>query len=567
MPAPLEHHRTNHRQPAKSVGLVSLSSTARDFDGDRRAAERSAPTASGRGGGLDGKSTEPGPLLSLHPAGDVNGSPRSSSTPHEYGEEDFGFLRSLLQEVGDGSRSSSAQAHSYNAHNSPALREASVAYAPAAASAVAATTIPLPPLGLRTTSPAQSAFQKTAEGPYGSSPTYFAGDDVAASGRRSASQNAMLDKERKSVGAIATTDSAPRAVCEVSAAEKLQAADDVAACIWLADHSLREGLLARMRDTWGAAEVEAAADEAIAAAAERAATAAAALGVAQHQQREQVPRKRFREVLAKKLDATRKAVEAELKAADALSLATEGGTALCGPQPWRGRSALREDVLTRLKDFQMKNLDDPTFGPFARFSTFNCREGLLQRMQCNTAVDGGPAFSSITDIDEARSIPAEKELAGERPATSEPCDCPTGTSHHQDLVDDSVRVDEAGVRAENERMKRDMLERLQANQVIDNGIAGGRKSHGGNLRAGLLESLEATRAAAREELSKGRDGSASGSGGGASSSGQDDRDTERQWEETRRGGATTNAKDSGAGASKKRKRSGSGGRRCRHDGW
>ncbi|CAN0112038.1 unnamed protein product, partial [Laminaria digitata] len=168
----------------------------------------------------------------------------------------------------------------------------------------------------------------------------------------------------------------------------MQAADDVAACIWLAGDRLREALIVRVRDTWRDLEAEIEADAAIHRAASGVATAAAAHAhhhnhhnhhQQQHQQLQQ--RKSFRQRLAVRLETTRKVVEAELRAADEAAAANGDDSVFCDPGRWHGSRILRPDVQAKLESFQDDNLLDPTSGEYARFSTINCREDLLERQR------------------------------------------------------------------------------------------------------------------------------------------------------------------------------------------
>lgn len=158
---------------------------------------------------------------------------------------------------------------------------------------------------------------------------------------------------------------------QVTEEERLEAADDVARCIWLAGDELRDVLLARVWGIWSTVEAE------IAEESSNGRRAGGGQSSSSSPRSSPPARRRFNQVLVERLRATCKAVEAELKAAKAGG----GASALCNPPPqqWRLGAALRRDVLARLDAYQRNNQErcgGQGGGGHGRFSSINCMDDL-----------------------------------------------------------------------------------------------------------------------------------------------------------------------------------------------
>lgn len=359
---------------------------------------------------------------------------------------------------------------------------------------------------------------------------------------------------------------------EVTAEEKLRAADDVAALLWRAGDRLRDRLLARVNDTWAKAEAEL---EAARNAAARGVGAGVGVGgsVARGSGAAgavSLPHasKPFCEVLMERLEATRMVIEAELKAADEAAAATGSSSVLCNGPKWAGSRVLRGDVLDKLKDFQQceRNRQRANITAAAaaavKAEETTRRQDLMDHLERNRqrlylqAIENGiepmQNDNTLTDIDDLT-----KGLLGQIEA--------------------------------NHKAVRDKL-----NPVCHSGS---------ELRESLHARLNATRAAAQEELTAADSAAAvtkvtaaqtaaaveprmpiipeagAGYARGAGSDGGDFTsdgfkfqpsvaDTREQQNSATSGlgeSRTTNGSNTGAG--KKRKRSPGGGRRCKHEGW
>ena len=206
---------------------------------------------------------------------------------HSPGDEDFEFLRNLLQEA---EASSAAAAFSDMRGITPF---------PGAAASVSSPWIPV-----QNHSPAFSSHAGIAP----------AGKELAIQVPRVGSSNFIS----RSAAALQ----------ELVVESKLRAADEVAACIWLAGDRVQASLLTRVMDTWAIMEAEIPANAAI--------------------------DRSFSKLVAERLKATRLAVEAEMRVADKVAVA-RGEMALVEPN-WRGSNILRGDVLTRLEAFRIYNI-------------------------------------------------------------------------------------------------------------------------------------------------------------------------------------------------------------------
>lgn len=458
------------------------------------------------------------PPLNSHPTGAVGNNTGVSGgdtrrlqphdTTHAYGEEDFEFLRNLLQEAGDATPAAS-----------PALQPGELG------EPAAALTGAMAPSPAETLPPPLLPFASTVGGKAGG-----LGASLSASSAPSYIETASAGANEGSGGVGGPS------VHEVTAEEKLQAADDVAACIWLAGDRVRDALLARVRGIWGTVEAEIVADAVVSATASGV-SAAARAAIATQQLQQQPPRKNFRQLLVERLEATRKAVEMELRAADDAA-AAKGECALVDPGRWRGSTAFRGDVLQKLESYQKANL---TGAPVAepRFSTANCRQDLLERLQgtkeavvarVTASTEAACRAVNSTTSTRQRTATAPRELGG----------CLT-----------------AG-----------LLEQLQENHAAaEEELRPSSGESSGDLRESLLEKLECTRVAAEAELLKDskkniRPMSAPASDGAGDCS-SDGLGTQGSNSASSVGENAPTSNKSG----KKRKRSGGGGRRCKHEGW
>lgn len=302
--------------------------------------------------------------------------------PH--GEDDFEFLRTILLDAGSGT--------SQAAHNSalPSLGAAGYipvsAAAAAAHAAVAATDAPFAPMSAAKS----SLFNAVSSSPLGAhhpsppSPSYVGGggggggsDSGSLSFGVAVSGGSGRYGGNQAVEGPGGYHANGAGGYHVTEEERLQAADDVARCIWLAGDELREILLERLFDLWSTVEAEMVsyADGAVAAAGTGGGGGSA-------------PRKSFNEVLVERLQATCQAVEAELKAAKARG----DDTAFCNPPQhhWRGSGALRGDVLSRLEAYRRENQGNcgmPGSG-HGRFSSLNCIDD-FERANALARGDGG----------------------------------------------------------------------------------------------------------------------------------------------------------------------------------
>ena len=142
------------------------------------------------------------------------------------------------------------------------------------------------------------------------------------------------------------------ALLELVEESKLHAADEMAACIWLAGDRFQASLFTRVTNTWAIEEAEI--------------PAVAAIG------------RNFGEVVAGRLEAIRLAVEAEMKVADEVATA-RGEMALVEPD-WHGSNILRGDVLTRLEAFRIYNIREaPAREP--GFSLAESRLDLVRKLR------------------------------------------------------------------------------------------------------------------------------------------------------------------------------------------
>ena len=310
----------------------------------------------------------------------------------------------------------------------------------------------------------------------------------------------------------------------VTEEERMQAADDVAACIWLAGDRLREALIVRVRDTWRDLEAEIEADAAIHRAASGVATAAAAAAHAHHhhqyQHQQTAQRKSFRQRLAVRLETTRKVVEAELRAADEAAAANGDDSVFCDPMRWNGTSALRADVRAKLESFQDDNMADPTSGEYARFSTINCREDLLERQRSTR--DAVVASVMISPTDPAYPAAASgggsasaRHVGGDlwtrRPTLGAAAGAASTVSAEAALRGVGGGGGGGSGSGSGSGLPEGLVEQLEANHLAaeEERMAGSLGESSVDLKYGLMQKLEATRVAAAVEILK-----AGGVGGG-----------------------------------------------------
>ncbi|CAM9855572.1 unnamed protein product [Ectocarpus fasciculatus] len=302
--------------------------------------------------------------------GPYGGGAHGGGGPH--GEDDFEFLRTILLDAGSGT--------SHAAHNSALPTLGAAGYIPvsaaaaAAHAAVAATDAPFAPMSAAKSSlfSAVSSSPLGAHHPSPPSPSYVAAGGGGGGGGGGDGDGGSLSFGAAASGGSGRYGSGGNQAVEgpggyrengaggyhVTEEERLQAADDVARCIWLAGDELREILLERLFDLWSTVEAE------MVSYADGATGGGGGGGGA--------PRKSFNEVLVERLQATCQAVEAELKAAKARG----DDTAFCNPPQhhWRGSGALRGDVLSRLEAYRRDNQANcgiPGSG-HGRFSSLNC---------------------------------------------------------------------------------------------------------------------------------------------------------------------------------------------------
>lgn len=280
-----------------------------------------------------------------------------------YGEDDnFDFLRTILLDAGDGS--ALAAAHHHHHGNNAALPSLGAGYVP-----------------ISTFAPISAAKSPAYAGAVTSAPqalhpvlasSSMAAAAAAAGGRRfpapvlsSSSFSSGGGSSSSSGGALGATGVAgyPRAGggarggYPATEEEKLQAADDIARCIWLAGDEIREVLLSRLREVWGAAEADMV--SVVVASGAAAGPSAEAIVAGGGGASPASSKKRFNEVLLERLEVTCKEVEAELKAAEGRG----DSSAFCDPPQhhWRGGPDLRDDILSRLETFQ-RHTEEETRG-------------------------------------------------------------------------------------------------------------------------------------------------------------------------------------------------------------
>ena len=291
--------------------------------------------------------------------GHAGGHAGGGGGPH--GEEDFEFLRSILLDAGDGSAAhhathTGAMRHLGGARYLPVstlgLNNAAAIAATGANDAAGMTFVPMAdvkPTILRPTLPAP-----------GSEGTATVGSILNSA---NASREYRLGATSPGTTPAAAFDgsgsggAADRgADYHVTEEEKLEAADDVARCIWLAGDDLRDVLLSRLWEVWSTVMDEMAEEANIdkSAAAAAAAAAAAPDAAGEPSRSPPLPRKRFSEVLVQRLQAVRKAEETELKASKPGGGAEGASARQVNPPPrqWRRGAALRVDVLARLDAYQ-----------------------------------------------------------------------------------------------------------------------------------------------------------------------------------------------------------------------
>ena len=169
-----------------------------------------------------------------------------------------------------------------------------------------------------------------------------------------------LAVEMRRVGSSNFVTESDTALHELVEESKLRAADEVAACIWLAGDSVQERFFARVTDTWAIIEAEI--------------PIIATIG------------RNFGEVVAGRLETTRLAVEAEMRVAEKVA-AARGEMTLVEPE-WRGSNILRGDVLTRLETFRIYNTREASTAELG-FSLAESHRDLVQRLRSTreTVVD------------------------------------------------------------------------------------------------------------------------------------------------------------------------------------
>lgn len=275
-----------------------------------------------------------------------------------YGDDDnFDFLRTILLDAGDGS-AHAAHHHHHNNSALPSLGGAGAGYVPistfapisAAKSPAYAAAVTSAPQALHPVLASSSLAAAAAAAASGrrfsssSAPGFggsYSGGDASAStagGAGSGSSGGGVLGAAGVAGYPHAGGGGARGGFHASEEEKLQAADDIAGCIWLAGDEIREVLLTRLWEVWGTAG----ADMTSMAAGSGSAGGGAAPSSSS--------KKGFNEVLMERLQATCKEVEAELKAAKGRG----DVAAFCDPpqQHWRGMADLRDDILSRLEAFQ-----------------------------------------------------------------------------------------------------------------------------------------------------------------------------------------------------------------------
>ncbi|CAM9394418.1 unnamed protein product, partial [Hapterophycus canaliculatus] len=295
-----------------------------------------------------------------------------------YGDDDnFDFLRTILLDAGDGSAHAAHQHHHHHHNNSalPSLGGAGAGYVPistfapisAAKSPSYAATVTTAPQALHPVLSSSSMAAATAGGrrfpapAFGGSYSSGAATAVGSGSGSGSGSGGVLGAT--GVAGYPHTGGGARGSFHATEAEKLQAADDIARCIWRAGDEIREVLLTRLWEVWGTSEADMV-SMAAAASGTTAGTAANAIAAGipcggGSSPPSSSPKKSFNEVLMERLQATREEVEVELEAAKGRGDAA----AFCNPpqQHWRGGADLRNDILSRLEVFQ-RNTEEDTRG-------------------------------------------------------------------------------------------------------------------------------------------------------------------------------------------------------------
>ena len=334
-----------------------------------------------------------------------------------HGEDDFEFLRCILLDAGDGTAHAAHSTALRPPGSAGYLPVSSLAHAAVAATAVSnahdmgfapisaaratsfapASSSSSPPQALHATFPQQSS---TLVADMRSFPTQQQAAAFAGAGAEGAAATQTRDTHSGTTSSPAFGRSGggsegggcpPHAGGHVTQEERLEAADDVARCIWLAGDELRDVLLGRVGGIWSTVEAEIAeesrdSNKAVGGGGDRSSPSPPTATA---------PRKRFNQVLVERLHATCKAVEAELKAAKA----SGDASALCTPPPqqWRGGAALRRDVLARLDAYQRNNRERcgaPGSG-HGRFSRINCLDDLERQPGSRLASTSAAAVASL----------------------------------------------------------------------------------------------------------------------------------------------------------------------------
>ena len=441
--------------------------------------------------------------------------------PH--GEDDFEFLRCILLDAGDGT------AHA--AHGTALRPPGSAGYLPVstlAHAAVAATAVSnANEMGFAPISAARAtSFAAASSTPQALHSTFaqpssttlvsgvrsfpmqapFIGAGVGAAGAGAAKTPRDTHVGGTCCGGGGGEGSLPCADGHgpVTEEERLEAADDVARCIWLAADELRDVLLARVWGIWSTVEAEIAEES-------NSSAAAAAAGDRSSSPRSSPParrRKRFNQVLVERLHATCKAVEGELEAAKA----NGDASALCPPpqQQWRGGAALRRDVLSRLESYQRNNKQIcgvPGSG-HGRFSDINCLK-----------VDDRPVGSRLAASTESLAASGGELKLG---------------------LETALKTTRGGVKSELLMFGEDEADR----NCITSVVAGSQKQQ-------------------QQQQQQQQPGGGLGDRRGAAAAVGDTASVPAGGKRKKRGGGGGAAAD---GSGRKRKRSGNG-RRCKHEGW
>lgn len=438
------------------------------------------------------------------------------------GEEDFEFLRNLLLEAGE---TTPFPPGALYGPSSP--RPAADAYAPPPPKVTPTAPPFLTPLWLQTqlvrpplyyassTAHVEAALPAPARTPMSASirPNYY-----RPAGNENGSTGASLNPAH-----TVTYNANPKEQPELS--------DERAACIWAAGARLRKGLMALAEDTWTGASA--------------AIESAAAIELKSRDPQ-------FRQVSGKRLQAARRAVEADLRAVDDVAGANWDST---GPYDNGRLALLRGNMFTRLDPFKSENLGYATG-----------EQDLWQRMNpTRTRVD---LKSRVVAINEAAAATAGSRCVGVGSAARD------GTDRFKGIGGEVVSEGA-------DRINDDLEKQVEANHAAaeEERQPAWSESSGLELKEGILERLNATKlAAVAGKLNKesdeknivGSDGggeylsyvysdpgvsSSSGDQQGGSSGGRGD------------GNASTGESAIANGRGQKRRRSGNIGRRCKRDGW